>query len=225
MHRAFVKFCKNQNPHVVVLNGDVIDGATISKHPPIGWTHLPTVQAEIKIAQNYLAEIELAAGKARKIWTAGNHDLRFETALAGKAYQYQGVFGTALHHHFPKWEPCWDVWINGIGGVAIKHRWHGGKHAPYNNAVKSGMTILTNHLHSQKMEPVTDYRGDRWGVDTGCLADPNHTAFRDYTENSPKDWRPGFCVLTFKGGKLLPPELVSRWDANHIVFRGEVIRV
>jgi hypothetical protein len=222
MHRAFVKFCKRLKPQVVILNGDVIDGATVSRHPPIGWTHLPTLEGEIKVAQYRLAEIEGAAGKARKIWTAGNHDLRFETCLAGGSHQYRGVFGTALHHHFPQWEPCWDVWVNGV--AAIKHRWSGGKHAPYNNALKSGMTILTNHLHSQKIEPVTDYTGDRWGVDTGCLADPEHAAFRDYTENSPKDWRPGFCVLTFKAGKLLPPELVSRWDKNSVVFRGEVIR-
>lgn len=223
MHRAFVRFCKTYRPQAVVLNGDVIDGASISRHPPIGWSHLPTVQQEIEIAQDRLAEIERAAGNARKIWTAGNHDIRFETKLASVAHQYASVAGTSLHHHFPEWEPAWDVHINGT--VAIKHRWHGGKHAPYSNALKSGMSTITGHLHSQKIEPVTDYTGTRWGVDPGCLADPNHAAFRDYTENSPKDWRDGFAFLTFRGGKLLPPELISRFDANNIVFRGEVQRV
>jgi hypothetical protein len=36
---------------------------------------------------------------------------------------------------------------------------------------------------------------------------------------------PAFVVLTFKGGKLLPPELVTRWADGEVCFRGEIIKV
>ncbi len=223
MHRAFVKFCKELKPVEVILNGDVIDACSISRYPPIGWTHQPTVQEEIEAAQERLGEIEKAAGKARKRWPLGNHDGRFETRLATVAPDFAKVQGTRLADHFPLWEPCWAVWIN--DDVVVKHRFKGGVHAPRNNTLNSGKTIITGHLHSAKVTPLTDYNGTRWGVDTGCIADPDHRAFLDYREDNPSDWRDGFGVLTFFRGRLLHPELVLRFDETHVQFRGEVIAV
>jgi hypothetical protein len=107
----------------------------------------------------------------------------------------------------------------------IKHRYKGGAHAPFNNTITAGVSIITGHLHSQKVSPFSDYNGTRYGVDTGCLADPYHDAFQDYTEDNPKDWRSGFCVLTFHDGCLLPPELVTKWDEHHVYFRGSLHEV
>jgi hypothetical protein len=221
--RAFLKFAKELKPKTIILNGDVLDFPQISKHSPIGWEKHPTVQEEIEHAQNYLSELELAGGRGvHKIWTLGNHDARFATRLAERAKEYALIHGMHLKDHFPAWEPCWSVFIN--DDVVVKHRWKGGMHATHNNAVASGRTMVTGHLHSQKVTPVTDYNGDRYGVDTGCLADINARQFVDYTEDGPKNWRSGFAVLTFRDGKLLPPELVTAWGENSVVFRGEVIR-
>jgi hypothetical protein len=221
--RAFVEFIDELKPKAVVLNGDVIDAATISRHPPIGWEKHPRLAAEIEAAQEWLDIVADAAGKAAKIWTLGNHDSRFETRLASVAPEYAKVPGVHLRDHFPRWTPAWSAWIN--EQVVIKHRLGGGKHAPYNNAVRSGKTIITGHLHAQKVTPVTDYNGTRYGVDTGCLADPRGPAFVDYTEDGPLDWRDGFGVLTFHKGKLFPPELVSVWDDNSVIFRGKLYQV
>lgn len=223
MHRAFVRFCKELTPKIVIMNGDVVDLGQISRHPPIGWTKLPTVAEEITTAQERLGEIEAAAFRAHKIWTLGNHDGRYETRLATVAKEFAAVHGTSLKDHFPLWEPCWSVFIN--EDVVVKHRFKGGMHATHNNAVNSGRSMITGHLHSAKVTPFTDYNGTRYGVDTGCIADPSHRAFVDYTEDGPKNWRDSFCVLIFHGGRLLPPELISRWDDDSIVFRGEIIRV
>jgi hypothetical protein len=222
-HRAFVKFCKKLRPDVVVANGDVLDGCSISRHPPIGWNRLPSVKEELEVCQERLGEIVKAAPKARRFWPLGNHDARFETRLAQVAPEFKDVHGISLGDHFPGWVPCWAVHIN--DNTVIKHRYKGGSHAPYNNTVASGRSIITGHLHSQKVTPYTDYSGTRYGVDTGCLADPTHDAFTDYTEDNSKDWRSGFCVLTYRAGRLLMPELVSVWDANHVQFRGEIIEV
>jgi hypothetical protein len=85
--------------------------------------------------------------------------------------------------------------------------------------------MVTGHLHSAKVTPCTDYNGTRYGVDTGCLADTYHPAFQGYCEDSPRDWRASFCVLTFVDGQLLMPELVLVWDQTHVQFRGEIIEV
>jgi hypothetical protein len=222
-HRAFVKFCKKLKPAVVVANGDVFDGCSISRHPPINWNKLPTVKEELEVCQERLVEIVKAAPKARRLWGLGNHDARFEVKLAQVAPEFKDVHGVSLSDHFPEWEPCWAVHVN--DNTVIKHRYKGGSHAPYNNTVASGRSIITGHLHSQKVTPYTDFNGTRYGVDTGCIADPLHDAFTDYTEDNSKDWRSGFAVLTYRNGLLLYPELVTVWDANHVQFRGEIIEV
>lgn len=220
--RAFVKFCKELKPQIVVANGDVLDFPQVSRHPPIGHQHLPSVEEEIEYAQEMMGDIEKAAFKARKIWTLGNHDSRFETRLATIAPEFARLHGFSLKNYFPEWEPCWSVWVN---DCVIKHRWKGGQGATRANALNAGKSMVTGHLHSLKVTPLTDYNGTRYGVDTGCIADPKSRQFLDYTEDAPLDWRSGFAVLTFHRGELLPPELVQVWDENHVTWRGQIVKV
>lgn len=220
--RAFVKFCKDLKPKVVVANGDVLDFPQVSRHPPIGHQHLPSVEEEIEYAQDMMGEIEKAAFRARKVWTLGNHDSRFETRLATIAPEFARLHGFSLKNYFPNWEPCWSVWVN---DCVIKHRWKGGQGATRANTLNAGKSMVTGHLHSLKITPFTDYNGTRYGVDTGCIADPKSRQFLDYTEDAPLDWRSGFAVLTFHRGELLPPELVQVWDENHVTWRGQIVKV
>jgi hypothetical protein len=222
--RAFVRFAKDLSPKIIVMNGDAFDGASVSRHPPIGWTSIPTVQQEIEICQERLHEIELAKpGGCKLAWPIGNHDLRYETKIATAAPQFAKVHGTSLRDHFPAWEPCWSVWIN--EKVVIKHRWKGGVHGAHNNAVGSGVTLITGHDHALRVSPFTDYNGTRWGASCGTLAEPFADQFRDYTEDNPRNQRSGFLVLTFRRHRLLWPEVVDVLDESRVSFRGEVIEV
>lgn len=222
-HRAFVRACRLLQPKAVILNGDMLDGATISRHPPIGWEQRPTLVDEIETVKERLAEIESAAPNARKIWTLGNHDGRFETRLATVAPEYAKLHGVHLKDHFPTWGAAWSCWIN--DDVVVKHRFKGGVHAAHNNALHAGKTMVTGHMHSLKVTPFTDYQGTRWGVETGTLADPEGPQFVDYTEDGPKNWRSGFVVLTFHKGRLLWPEVVHVIGEGEVEFRGQVYNV
>ena len=113
------------------------------------------------------------------------------------APEFAKVAGIHLRDHFPDWESGWSCWIN--NDVVIKHRFKGGIHAPHNHTLWAGRTIVTGHLHSAKVMPISDYNGTRWGVDGGCLADTGAKAFLDYTEDSPKNWRSGFVSLVSSG--------------------------
>lgn len=230
-HRAFVHFCKTrkQKLKAVIKNGDELDGATISRHPPIGWEKSPTLVDEIECVKERLGEIEKAIGAACPLyWPLGNHDARFSTRLAHVAPQYARVHGVQLKDHFPFWKPCWSLFIN--DDVVVKHRMKGGIHATRNNALNSGKTIITGHLHSLKVTPLTDYNGTRWGVDCGTMMEPGvgepwGSQAVNYTEDGPLDWRSGFILLTFRNGELLWPEHIWVRKPGEVEFRGEIIRV
>jgi hypothetical protein len=218
---------KEFQPKAIIANGDVFDGASISRYPRHGFDSTPSVIQELKACEIALGEIEDTAKKARHnsqlIWTLGNHDARFENRLAANAPQYEFVKGFTLKDHFPTWHPCWSCWP--AENVAVKHRWKGGVHATHNNAVNAGVSIVTGHLHSLKVTPFSDYNGNRFGVDTGTLAKPTGPQFENYLEDSPTNWRSGFSVLTFHNGRLLWPELVHKWDEGQVEFRGKVYDV
>jgi hypothetical protein len=221
--RGFIHIIKRLQPSVVVMNGDVFDGAKISRHPAGIWEQekRPDVKQEIEACQAFLSRVEKAS-RATRIWTWGNHDARMEYTLAALVPQYAGVPGFALKDHFQEWQFCMAVFVN--DSLVIKHRLANGMHAVYNNAVKSGRSMATGHLHSLKVTPWTDYNGTRYGVDCGTLADVECKQF-DYAEEGPANHRSGFIVLTIKNRRLLMPELCQVWDEDHIEFRGEVLPV
>jgi len=213
-------------PKAVICNGDAFDGASVSRHPPLGWSRTPSLIEELNTCKEMLGEVSEATKKARHnaklIYTMGNHDARFEMRLAANAPQYFQTPGFKLSDHLMDWSFCMLTWVT--NDIIVKHRYKGGIHAAHNNTVGAGKSIVTGHLHSLKVTPFADYNGNRFGVDTGTLAEPYGPQF-EYGEGNPLNHRSGFAVLTIKDGKLLWPELVHKWDDGQIEFRGEVIDV
>lgn len=226
--RAFKKFISDIKPDAVILNGDVMDFPRISRHPQ-NWEKAPDPQEELEAAQDHLNDIVQACKRsAAKVWTLGNHDARFESSIANALPQFRGIKGVHLADHFAIWQKAMSCLINeGVEGgtTMVKHRLKGGIGATRANALNAGISIVTGHLHSQNVRPLSDYRPfDRYGVDTGCVADKEHRAF-SYTEDAPLDWRSGFALLTYREGRLMYPELITKWDDRSVQFRGQLIRV
>jgi len=227
--RAFKKFIADIKPSAVILNGDVMDFPRISRHPQ-NWETAPDVKEELEAVQDYLSDIVQVCGrKTLKIWTIGNHDIRFEGLFANSVPQMRGVRGVHLSDHFPAWQKAMSCLINEQirgGETMVKHIPKGGGiNATRGFTLNGGISTVHNHLHSQNVRPVSDYRAhDRYGVDTGMLADKEHRAF-GYAQDAPLDWRPGFAVLTYKDGLLMPPELVTKMDDKTVWFRGQLHKV
>ena len=218
-NEALLKVIKTLKPARIIANGDIFDGARISRHDPHGWGQPPSVKEELDVCQERMHEIALAAKRGTPLdWNIGNHDQRFDRALAINAGQYDGVL-ERLSDKFPEWEMAWSLRLN--GSVMVKHRQANGIHATYNNTLKGGLSMVTGHLHRLAVTPWADYTGRRWGVDTGTLSDPLGPQF-EYLENNATPWCSGFAVLTFKDGRLLPPELCEVIDGV-AYFRGEAV--
>lgn len=223
-HRAFVHFSREMAGDIklVCLNGDVFDGARVSRHPKIGWSKTPTVKEELEAVEQRTTEIEDAAKGSALIWTIGNHDSRFENRLSQQTPEFEDVPGFSLKERFPRWKMVMSAWVN--ENTVIKHRWKGGLHATLNNTLWAGKSMITGHLHSLRVTPLSDYSGTRFGIDTGTLAEPYGEQF-EYTEDNPVNWRSGFIVLTFHRGMLLWPEIVHVLNETEVEFRGQVIEV
>ena len=220
-HKGLLEVCKALKPRRIVANGDIFDGARISRHDAHGWGKRPSVKEELDVCAEKLGEIEDACGGGRceKDFNVGNHDVRFERSLISKVSDFEGLSGFRLVDHFPRWEMAWSMNVN--DSVMIKHRNVGGIHAGYNNTLKGGRTIVTGHTHILEVKPWVDYNGRRWGVQTGTLSDP-YGAHAEYAENNPSPACSGFAVLTFRDGMLLPPE-IAEVIRGQCYFRGEVV--
>jgi hypothetical protein len=47
----------------------------------------------------------------------------------------------------------------------------------------------------------------------------------EYCEDSPKDWRSGFVMLSFAEGRMLMPELIMACGEDEVEFRGEILKI
>ena len=215
---AMIKLIKELQPKMVICNGDAFDGAKISRHPPTGFSNMPEVVDELQACQEMLGEVEATAKAARKnvslLWNAGNHDTRYSARLAQMVPEYVRIHGTDLKDHFPAWGFAWSTMIN--DNTMVKHRWHGGNFATFNNTLKSGKNMVTGHLHKLMVSPYTDYDGRRYGVDCGTLSEFGPTVDKfTYGEDSPFNWAQGFAILEYdKQGRLLPPALCEVLDGR-----------
>jgi len=215
MWKAFCKIAKKLKPDAIVLNGDILDGARVSRHGKFFGAKAPSVSEELEMAHKCL---KMLPNAPEQIWTMGNHDIRFDNYLANNASELEEYTGS-IKDRFPNWKFCWATVIN---NVEIRHRFRGGIHTGWNNALHSGVSIVTNHTHQLQITAVRNRNGSHYGVETGMLGDPLSPAF-EYTEGAPTRVCPGFVVLSFdEDGFLMPPEL-AEMVRGRPTFRGEYV--
>jgi hypothetical protein len=217
-HQALLEVIREIKPKLVIANGDIFDGARISRFPRNGWENLPRISEELEEATERMAEIRHAAGRARLLRTIGNHDIRFDRYLSMNASEMDGIAGFRLADHLKAWPECMSIAVN--GHTMIKHRFYGGIHAAYNATLRAGWSTFNGHTHHLEVKPWGDYNGRRYGVQTGAIAEVGGPQFA-YAEDGPSAGCSGFAVGTFdRAGRLLMPELAEVIDGV-AYFRGQ----
>src|SRR5262249_38788957 len=76
--KALVEVIKEIKPEIVIGNGDLLDGARISRFGRSDWGQTPTVDAELEEVKARCSDIRTVHRRARHIRTIGNHDQRFD---------------------------------------------------------------------------------------------------------------------------------------------------
>lgn len=219
--KALLKVAKKLNPDIVIDLGDGTDFATISKHDPNGWEDRQSVADEIKTYNAFLDELRSNSKKARHIMLVSNHNIRFNKFLASHAPQFRGVKGFSFEEQFENWEHTVSAWIN--DDTILLHEWATSRNAALANVTKAGCNICTGHTHVLNIQPLSNFMGDYWGIQTGTLAEVKNNPLFRYTKGTALNWMQGFVVLTYRDGKLQYPEVVYVNKNNEAIFRGEVV--
>lgn len=224
---ALLVVLKELQPKIVISNGDALDGATISRHDPLGWQKLPRIIDELDATKGFLGEVVQASKKAKHYFVVGNHDSRYDRRLATETAEFQDVGGFRLSDHLKEWKFCYAVLVNKDTEPSFfVHNIRGGMYAPRNNVLAAGCTVFTGHLHSQKTIPVTTLLQDHEGIDCGMIARRDGPQF-SYTTSRPVDWREGFAVQRYdKEGMRYPAELARVQyvrGGSRCVFRGKTV--
>ena len=214
MWKAFCAVAHKLRPKAIVLNGDMIDGARVSRHGALLGARAPKIDEEIDALHACLAMLPKSA---LRIWTIGNHDQRVNNYLAANAPEMDSYVGR-LEDRFPQWEFAYAAMLN---DVEVRHRFRGGIHSGWNNALHAGISIITGHTHQLQVTAVRNRNGSHWGVETGMLGDPRSRAF-EYHEGQPSRAHEGFVVLSYDDSSLMPPEFCEMVRGRP-VFRGKPI--
>ena len=209
---CFLHLIEDIKPSVVHINGDWFDFSGIGRFHRIGWQEQPGIAEELHYGKEALERIENKAPKAKKVFTLGNHDMRFDGKLANCLPELEDIHGTKLADHMPKWELCVSAVYNDT--MIVKHRWHGGIHSSFNDVRSGGKSIATGHDHKLNIRPYTDYSGLRFGIKTGTLSNLWDPTF-EYTENNACDWQPGFAVVHVHGNVVIPEACPMVIDKSH----------
>ena len=220
-HEALETVIKRVKPQLIVANGDLVDGDTISRFDPTRGHHKRfTVREELECVKLHLDSLQKIAGKAQFAWTLGNHDVRLSRFIAVKSPELLDMPFTRLEDWFPSWPLSWTVEINAgtPAMTVIRHRNQAGM--LHLQSQKAGCHYLHGHLHRINVHTLATFAGFRYSVDTGSLADPESDGF-DYAEGSAPHCQ-GFVVLTYRNGDLMPPEL-CQVISGQAWFRGAMV--
>ncbi len=201
--RALIEVIKDMKPKLIVANGDVFDGARVSRFPRNGWENQPRMVDELEEVRERMGEIRAAYRGARFIRSIGNHDIRFDRYLAMNASEMEGIAGARLSDHLPEWQECMSIFIN--GHTMVKHRFGNGQHAAYMATLKAGTSTFSGHTHRLLTTPWGDYNGRRYGSECGTLAEVAGPQMA-YAEDGPTSACSGFMTAMFdKDGTLFYP--------------------
>ena len=205
----------------VVLNGDILDGGSISRHPRIRWKKPPSVKEELDAVIARTGDIERAVRPGTHLFrTYGNHCARFESRLSSQVPEYEGIGGFTLRDHLPRWADSDRIDVN--EDMVILHDWHAGIHSGWNDVLKGGCHTVTGHTHELGTKAHRGFKGTHYGIKTGMLADNDQKEF-DYRLGKPGlNWQSGFAVLTWRNGVLLHPEFCAVRDDGNAYFRGKL---
>jgi len=159
--KAAINYGKEMKANCILINGDLIDFATISRHEK-DWRHR-SVAHEFETVRSFLSELRRHFPKAKIVFKEGNHDERWEKWLFLKAPEIfdDSEFKLATRLRLPelKIDIVQDKLPVKIGKLTVLHghelQGGGGVNPARATFLKTIDNVLIGHCHrsSQHTEP------------------------------------------------------------------------
>jgi len=209
VHLAFLSAVRDLKPDGVLYNGDILEGAEISRHPQIpGWTE--PLQSELDFAREMVRQVREDAGhKGEVFWTGGNHDvdrlamyltqtarglaslrdLRIDKLLGLSDYNVRLLNGGTIAS--PKGTEDARPGFLLFGHYRISHGTRLGPNPAADELKDAGRSGQSGHVHRAGLAFGTNERNEALShmcTPAGC----RHEAGRAYMRGTTTGWQRGF---------------------------------
>ena len=201
---SFITYCKEKQPDVIILNGDILDMFLLSRFTK-GEGRNPL--EEITECRSLLKELRDACKKSAIYYIIGNHETRLERYVLTKAPELSSLIEdvfTILKVDEFNVRGCASLTIN--DKILFKHGTLLGNKSGL-SAIKemenSYMSGCSGHTH-RLCKYIARKAGKKFfWIETGCLCDLNP----EYMINP--NWQQGFARLDFKNGKVNNAKIIE----------------
>lgn len=224
-----VEFCRHHQPDEVVMVGDNIDLAEMSKYR-LTSAYALTTQATIDRAALLVAQLRDACPHARIVWIEGNHEARLPNTIIdnakaafglrrGQAFNETPVLSVPFLCRFADYGveylpgyPASKFWINERLRVIHGHKVKSGGSTAHSYLATEKTSVIFGHVHRREYAART--REDHDGAKEIMAASPGCLARVDGVVPSTKggydldgrpvptveDWQQGFAVVRYEAG-------------------------
>lgn len=221
------EFIKDYKPTTLHILGDFVNFPTLSSYLQDPNYHL-TLSDEINEARQILTKFRKLLPDSEILWYEGNHCDRLKRYLARNAAQLasleiEGEQVVSIPHLFKLRELCVKyVETEFRDGVLYHHgqlcRAKSG-YTAHGNMDKTGVSVLSGHVHRLAMVFKSLYDRTLFGLETGCLCNKEPYP---YYGTMVKDWALGCSTIDIINGNVYPNlyPIIN----NSIVYGKEIIK-
>lgn len=204
----FKEFAEDFAPDWLIINGDFLDCAEISKFARVPGKNR-TLMQELETGRSVLQEMREAVGKKCRItYIEGNHEFRIKSYLMHNAPELYVLPGLTMQQLL-ELESMKIEWIGtadgashfidtyvAVGKLSVGHFDRVSKHAAYTVKAlveEKGVSILQGHVHRYGVHSKRLMDGTQlMGIENPCMAKLNP----DYVANP--NWQQGWTVIYHK---------------------------
>lgn len=175
---AAIEYGKKKGVNCILLNGDILDFANISRHEK-DWRHR-NINEEFEAVRAFLKELRKHFPKAKIVFKQGNHDERWEKFLYLKAPEIFDMpefqLDILLKFGELKIDMVKDKLPIKVGKLTVLHgnelTGSGGVNPARATFIKTLNSVLIGHVHKTSVHSETRMDGEVINVhSTGCLCD------------------------------------------------------
>lgn len=196
-----LKVLAQEQPELIILNGDILDCYTISRFPKAK-NRGTQFQYEITKTKEFIKKIQKTCPGAKIVFCEGNHELRIQTYLSTHAKELASLTCLELTEllelddfgiEFVRYGDYFNITPTFVVTHGTVIRQKSGASA-MGEQMKSGLSGVSNHTHRLGTVNVTNRSGQYSWTEAGCLCLPE----QEYVLGT-ADWQQGMAIVSVYG--------------------------